>query len=390
MPRADAIVITLCDLGMVCAAIGAGVLPVFLTTFSEEFGGLTPDAMGQLPALLFAGVVLGILVSGPAADRLGEKLFAVGGAACVALGLAAAALAPSFGMLLAAAGFIGFGAGVLDMLMSPIVAAVAADRRAAALNQLHAFWSIGVVATVVVSAVSLYLALPWRGVVGALALLPVGVALGFLFTPLPPMVHPSHERKRLRTLLRVPRFLLALFIIFLIGCTEEGMSQWLPAYAEQELGYSKGTAGMALCGYALVQSLGRLLGSTQRVQRISPYRLMACCAVASVCCYLVAAWAPLPAVGLAACVLAGLAVSVQWPTHLGITADRIPQGGGSMWAVLAAAGNSGCVFSPWVEGQIAAVANLHVAIAIAALGPVLLALFVLWSGRWDAAKARTA
>lgn len=383
-------VISLCNTGMACVAIGAGVLPVYLTTFAETFGGLAPDLLGQLPALLFGGFVLGILISGPAADRLGEKGFAVGGAALCALGLWAAALAQDFRWLLFAAGIIGFGAGVLDMLMSPIVAAVSIHRRAAALNRLHAYYSIGVVATVAVASLSLYMQAPWRLVLAALGILPAAVAAGFFLAAIPPMVHPGHERRRLRVLLLSPRFHLAMAIIFLIGATEEGMSQWLPAYAEEALGFSKGTAGMALCGYAVLQSIGRLLGSTHAAHRMNPYTLIILGGLLSIACYLAAAWAPLPLAGLAACMLAGLACSVLWPTHLGITADHIPTGGGSMFGVLAAAGNLGCMAAPWLEGQIAAASSLQAAVGLAAVFPLLMVLLTITSRRADAAHAARA
>ena len=82
--------------------------------------------------MLFAGFVAGMLFSGPLADRFGERMFAVLGAMCSAAGLLGLAGAWSYPTLLAACAVIGLGAGILDMLMSPIVSAACADRRAAA------------------------------------------------------------------------------------------------------------------------------------------------------------------------------------------------------------------------------------------------------------------
>lgn len=382
-------VIRLCHAGMFCVAIGAGILPVYLTTFGEEFGGLGPARLGLLPAVLFAGFVVGIVLSGPLADRFGARLFAVLGAAICAAGLAGAGLAPTFMLLLTAAGVFGLGAGVLDMLMSPIVAAVLTDRKASALNQLHAFYSVGVVASVICGAVSLSLEIPWRAMLIALSLMPALVAAGFTGAALPALVHPEQERHRLRRLFRMPRFHLALLMILLIGATEEGMSQWLPAYLETALGYSKPVAGYALAAYAVAQASGRFLGSTRIAARIGPHRLLMLCAGASAACYLLAAWAPLPLVGAFACMLTGFACSMLWPTHLGITADRIPHGGASMFGVMAAAGNVGCVLAPWSEGMVAARHSLHIALASGALPPLLLlvlATFLYCSKRRQGAE----
>ena len=44
----------------------------------------------------------------------------------------------------------------------------------------------------------------------------------------------------------------ALLAIALAGATEAGMAQWLPAYSERVLGYSRAAGGMALAGLPLI------------------------------------------------------------------------------------------------------------------------------------------
>ena len=63
-------------------AIGVNLLPVFLTSLSLTFGGqdgLSQEQLGRLGAISFIGLVLGILIAGPASDRWGAKGFAIGG-----------------------------------------------------------------------------------------------------------------------------------------------------------------------------------------------------------------------------------------------------------------------------------------------------------------------
>ncbi|MBI1318816.1 MAG: MFS transporter [Candidatus Hydrogenedens sp.] len=378
-------IVKLCYGGMMCVALGAGTLPVYLTTFSETFGGLGKAQLGQLPGVLFAGFVLGILISGPLADRFGARPFALLGFALSAGGLLLAASAPVFGVLLAGAGILGLGGGVLDMLMSPIVSAVSGDRRSSALNKLHAFYSIGAVSSVIITSAGIALGLPWRGVLAGLTLLPLICFAGFLAEPLPPLVHPGESRHRLRELLRLPRFLVALAIIFFIGASEEGMSQWLPAYAEDSLGFSKAVAGGTLAAYATLQALGRLLGSTH-IARMGAHGLLAAGAACTAVCYAVCAWAPVPVAGLAAGAACGLAVSVLWPTNLGITADRMPRGGASMFGLMAAMGNLGCTVAPWAVGHLADAMDLHRALFIAAACPAVVALLAVAIRRYDATE----
>lgn len=61
---------------MMSLAIGLNLLPVFLTTLAHTYGGvggLTQEQLGRLGALAFAGLVVGILGTGPLADRWGPS-----------------------------------------------------------------------------------------------------------------------------------------------------------------------------------------------------------------------------------------------------------------------------------------------------------------------------
>jgi fucose permease len=93
--------------------------------------------------------------------------------------------------------------------------------------------------------------------------------------------------------------------------------------------------------------------------------------------YLVGAYCPWRAVALAACMAMGLAVSGLWPTTLGVTADRFPHGGATMFALLAALGNLGGTVTMPI-GAIAERAGLHAAIASVAICPAILLGILLW------------
>src|SRR4029077_2067903 len=89
------------------------------------------------------------------------------------------------------------------------------------------------------------------------------------------------------------------------------------------------SAAMAL-GRIFVGLIGR---------RVDSIRLMLGCCWTSVVLFLLACFAPWPAVALAASIAVGLAGSCLWPTTLGVAADRFPQGGATMFGLLAAFGN---------------------------------------------------
>lgn len=381
--------LALCYGGMVCVSIGVNLVPVYFTTFASVFGGLNEEQLGRIPALMFAGVVAGILLSGPLADRFGARFFTVGGMALAALGLILISAATGYGMLLAAGLVSGLGAGVLDMVMSPIVSAVCTDRRAAALNRLHAFYCIGGVGTVMAGAAGLYFDVSWRLVGAGLAVIPLALLVGFAVAPLPPLVHPDHTREGLRLLVRRPRFLLALAVIALAGATEAGMSQWLPAYSERVLGYGKAAGGMTLVAFSVGMAAGRLLAS-HRLNRLSPYALIVIPAVLCTVLYLLGSLLTVPPLALAACILVGLACSVLWPTSLGVTADHFPRGGASLFALLSGFGNIGCLAMPWFIGMVAEQTSLRIGLLAGTMAPVLLlvAAALTWSADRSHAPAK--
>lgn len=374
----------LCNTGMVCVAYGAAIIPVYLTTFAETFGGLDESQLGRISATLFAGAFAGIVLTGPLADRLGAKPFAVGGSVLCCVGLVVLAFARDYSGLLAAAGAMGFAAGVLDMILSPIVSALRVSNRSKALNRLHAFYCFGYIGVVLIASGALRMQIGWQPVAIALMLLPAALAVGFLITPVPPLIHPDSERQRLRQLIRMPRFYAGLLAIMLVGATEEGMAQWLPAYAERELGFAKAASAVALGCYAVGMGAGRLSGE-RIVERLGSHRLVIFAALFCGTMFILGATSPVAIVALSACVLVGFGVSVLWPTNLGIAADRMPHGGATLFAAMAAVGNAGCVVAPWAEGFIAEYSNLRWALLAGAVFPLLLAAVMFAIKRQDAA-----
>lgn len=370
----------LCYGGMVTVAIGVNLLPVYFTTFSSDFGGLNEEQLGRISAFMFAGIVMGILISGPLADRFGVRFFTTLGAAVSAAGLLLISAASDYNLLLAAGVVSGLGAGILDMIMSPIVSAVCANRRAIALNRLHAFYCLGAVGTVLAASASMYLGVSWRLVSASMAVVPLALLVGFAVVPLPPLVHPDFTRDGLRLLMRRPRFLLALAAIALIGATEAGMSQWLPAYSERDLGYDRASSGAILVAFSVAMASGRILAS-HRTNRLNPHVVLFVAGIICFGCYLSCTLSPIPLLALAASVLLGFACGPLWPTELAITADRFPHGGASMFALLAGSGNFGCLVMPWIIGMVAESTSLRTGLLAGSLAP--LALLVILAAVWS-------
>ncbi len=368
----------LCYAAMMSLSIGLNLLPVFLTALSVQYGGaagLTQEQLGRLGAITFAGLVAGILAAGPLADRWGAKPFTLLGNALIALSLVGAAFAPTYAWLGAAIFVLGLGAGILDMVLSPVVAALNPERRAAAMNWLHSYYCVGAVVTILTGTLVLQAGLGWRA--ACLILVPLPVGLMFAFAPLHfPALSVAGGRLRLRTLVRHVWFWGALAAILLGGATEAGMVQWLPAYAETALGYPVWLGGAGLLVFSILMAAGRMVVGAAGA-RWDPYRVMAWGCAVSVLLFIGGSFLPVPALALAACIAVGFTGSCLWPTMLAVTADRYPDGGASMYGALGAAGNFGGICMPWLVGVVADRSDLHWGLFISALAPAVMLPLVL-------------
>jgi fucose permease len=373
-----------CNLGMMVLAIAINLLPVFLTTIAIDLGKgrpLSAEQLGRIGAVTFIGLVAGILVTGPLADRWGARIFAVGGNALIALGLVAFRWTADYPMLLGAAFVGGVGAGILDMVLSPIVSSLMRGQsQTAALNVLHSFYCTGAIMTILAGSLSLRFNLSWRTLALGLSPMPLVVGIALCFLPIPSLIEAGQVRIRARQLVRQRFFLLTMVTIFLGGATELGMAYWLPAYAEKSLGYAPWTAALAFLGFSLAMTVGRL-GMMFLPKTVGAIPLMLVCCVATAMLFPIASFAPNRGLAVTACILVGLTGSCLWPTTLAVAADRYPQGGATMFALLGALGNFGGIFMPWQVGVLADHWGLRWGLSGATFCPLLMILTLQWMRR---------
>jgi fucose permease len=93
------------------------------------------------------------------------------------LGLLLTAWSPTYAILLWANFVLGFGAGVLDMVLSPIVSAINPESRSASMNWLHSFYCVGATLTVMAGTIALQCNVSWR--MACLLLIPLPALLIF-------------------------------------------------------------------------------------------------------------------------------------------------------------------------------------------------------------------
>jgi hypothetical protein len=126
------------------------------------------------------------------------------------------------------------------------------------------------------------------------------------------------------------------------------------------------------CMFAVMMGISRVLyGKFSGRVDLTKWMMWGC--VGCICAYLLAAFAPHPIFALIGCALCGFSVGVFWPGTLSHAAANIPLGGVSMFAILAVAGDIGCLSGPYVSGVIADAfgQDLRAAFVFATIFPII-------------------
>ena len=242
--------------------------------------------------------------------------------------------------------------GLAEVLMSSIVAALPSDDPDGDMSRLHSLYAWGVVFTVIFSTVFLLLCGKenWYVLALVFTVFPLIAALLFATSTIPEMQTPEKVSGAIK-MLKEKGIWLCFVRIFLGGAAECTMAQWCSGYLEAALGIKKiwgDIFGVAL--FAVMLGLGRTLYA-KHGKNIS--RVLFLGAIGATVCYLTAALSGIAIIGLVACALTGLCVSMMWPGSIIIASDKYPSAGVFIFALMAAGGDLGASVGPQLVGAIA-------------------------------------
>ena len=348
-----------CYIGNLVGALVTNLSPLLFVTLMGSFS-LSFEQVGRLVLINFLTQIIADLAFSRPVDKHGVRPFITSGHLLVVIGFILFAFAPRLfpsypyvGLMVATVVF-SCGGGLLELLLSAIVQAIPGDAKASAMSLLHSFYAWGFIAVVVLSSAMLALfgSERWHLLFLIWSVVPLLNFFNFLKVPLAPQV-PDEHRTSTKVLASSPFFLFVVVGIALGGAAEVSMSQWTSAFVETTLGLSKRVGDLlGLCLFAAFLGTGRLLYGMYG-KRVDVWHVMVWGSLLASLCYLVAALSPWPIVSLISCALCGLGVSLLWPGSVTNAAHRFPLAGASMFAILAAGGDTGAAVGPWLLGVIA-------------------------------------
>lgn len=276
-----------------------------------------------------------------------------------ALGLLIYALIPTLFPNIAYAGLLigtvifSVSAGLSEVLLSPVIAAIPSDDPQRDMSTLHSLYAFGVFTMVVISTLFLKFAGAenWMYLCIFLAALPIIAAVLFMLSPMPEMSGNTSQTST-KGDVRKRAFGMALCVacIFFGSCAENAMSNWISTYMENALGIGKALGDiLGVAMFAVLLGIGRICYG-KFGKNITGVLLAGM--IGSALCYTVVALSPNATVSFIACVLTGLCTSMLWPGTLIMMEEKIPNAGVAAFALMAAGGDLGASVAPQLTGII--------------------------------------
>lgn len=374
-----------CYLGFVTQAITANYAPLLFLTFKGVYE-LSLEKIALIPFTFYLTQLLIDLAASEYADKIGYRTCVVVSQVISAAGLVSLIILPDllpspFVGILISVVLYAVGSGLIEVLVSPIVEACPFRNKDGMMSLLHSFYCWGAVAVIIGSTVffALFGIGNWKILTLLWAVIPLVNAVNFLFCPIERLTESGGSHP-IRKLLSFPLFWMLILLMVCAGASESTMAQWASAFTESSLGVSKIIGDLAgPCLFAAFMGVARMLYGKMST-RLNLEKTMLISGLLCVACYLVAALAAVPLMGLAGCAVCGLAVGIMWPGTLSISSQKCPRGGTAMFAFLALAGDFGATVSPTLVGHVSEMAggNLKVGLLSAAAFPVLLVISLLF------------
>lgn len=345
-----------CYLGYITQAIVINFVPLLFITFSTSYH-IPLSQMSLLVAVNFGVQIVVDLIAVRYVGSWGYRPIAIAAHIFAVLGLVGLGLLPRilpvpFVGILIAIILYAVGGGLAEVLISPIAEACPTGNKEAQMSMLHSFYCWGHVGVIVLSTLYFhFVGIEHWWILSCLwALIPFCNIFYFAVVPIRTLEDdvPEGEALTLGSLLKKPLFWLLVVMMICSGAGEQAMSQWASAFAEAGLGVSKTVGDLAgPCMFAALMGLSRLL-SAKLTKRFSLTAIMAVSCALCGLCYLAASLSASPLLSLIGCGLCGFSVGIFWPGTLSLSAGSLRGGGTAMFALLALAGDLGCVGGPAV------------------------------------------
>lgn len=373
-------------LGYVVQAIAINFSPLLFNTFEKNYS-ISLSLISLLIGISFTTQFLTDLLVAKFSKKINLRLMCVLAHLLVVIGMIGFSFLPELlpspylGLIIPTV-LTAVGSGFIEIVISPIVEACPTKKKSAMMATLHSFYSWGLALVVLLSTIffSSFGLNNWRTLALLWAIIPFIGAIGFCFVPIYQLDGDKEQDvdSKKPALSKIKIFWIFFGIMICAGAAEQAMGQWASSFAETGLGVSK-TYGDLLgpFSFAIFMGLSRILYSLFS----SKIKLKSYMVVSSVMCtisYFIVVFSTSPLLTLLGFVICGFSCGVLWPGTYSLAGKYLPYQSVSMFALLAFAGDLGCLVGPTIAGWVAAIFNddLKAAFLFSVIFPVAMLILL--------------
>lgn len=331
---------------------------------------------GNLGSFPLAGVLVATIVVGPILDVVGAKPVLAVALAFIAISLALMPSLPSYPALAASAFIYGLGGGLLNTGGNALVADLSASGRAAALNLLGFFFSLGAISAPMALS-SLGGGVSAKVVLRSFAALCSAIFILVLSLRFPNGVKSGSRLWSLLSVLRRPVIWLLAALLFFESGSENCMFVWAGKIVADTLNAPSKRANLALVALSAALGAGRLIAAFWLKWIGNRKTIWISCALVIAGSLVATDASQLPGMVVGMAVI-GLGLAAIFPTALGMAGDLFPSETGTVFgaimAVALAGGTAGPKLAGWIAPSGIARVLLIPTIAAAAVAALTLAI----------------
>lgn len=369
-----------CYIGYIVQAIVNNFVPLLFVTFQNSY----QIPLSKITALVTVNFIIQLLIdmlSAKFIDKVGYRASVIIAHIVSAAGLILLTILPelfsdAYTGIMASVAVYAVGGGLIEVLISPVMEACPTENKEKSMSLLHSFYCWGHMGVVLLSTAFFAVAgiHNWKILTWIWAIIPLFNIVLFMKAPIYSLHAEGERGLTVKDLFSKKVFWILMLMMACAGASEQAVSQWASAFAEQGLGVSKTAGDLAgPMAFAMLMGISRLIYGKYG-DKLNLNRCMKTSCVLCVASYLCMALVPVPIIGLTGCAVCGFSVGILWPGTFSKAAASIKGGGTVLFAMLALAGDLGCSGGPTLTGAVSSGLNnnLRMGILAAVIFPILL------------------
>lgn len=361
-------------------AISTTILGPLVPTLIDQFG-ISLSESGLLPlARGVAGVIFALMgvffVERFKKTSLIKTLYLV-----FTGGIAAIAIVPTYGLIIASFFVVGGCAKLIDILLSSFVSDTYSERRSIFINLIHTFFGVGSVVGPLIPPAFLSAGLDWRLLFAIFAAITLLTLIAFIIAAR----GVPEEKKEARTfdaaeflsVLKNRRVIVLSLLPMLFSAFVVSAASWIPTYLTDRLGTTVEVSALPVSALWIGTILSRL-GYSLFGHRFEVRRVIIAAATAAGALLIAASAINQPGFYIAAYGVAGVLIGLTYPAAVFIACSWYPQASGTVTSVVMLYTAVGIMVVPWLLGIVAEGVSFFAGILVMNLLPLLIAASTLF------------